>query len=692
MKRQILLAGAALSWAAPVSAAPADCAARLMPAAGGTPAAALTARGLIELRDFGGAGAKVGGEPPFRISPDGRWAALILRRADVDRDDYCHGVLLVPLEGGGAPRLLDIGGDYLPLIHDLRGVADFINGAPRMNTPVWSPDGHYLAYLRRDHGRTQAWVVGLDGAPARQVSQLATDATAVRWSADGSALAVRSRPGLAVAEQAITREGQSGFHYDKLFLPLTDKAPRPPSEVPFEESWFDRATGRSTTAPTPQAPAAPAGMPANVVAYAEGQAGMRAWTAPRDLAALFPPVALHVAIGDHEIACPALVCEDHVAALWWIGPGDLLLIRAGYPANGGRDEIYRWRVTRTTGPVRLLSTVDALIGCQLVKARLICAREGATIPRRLVAIDIATGRSQSLYDPNPDFPRHRVAPVKRLTWHDAQGVTTYGDLVLPPDHKAGQRHPLVVVQYQSRGFVRGGTGDEYPLQLLAQHGFAVLGFQRPAKLPAAETARNLTELQRANIAGFAERKMIVSSIEAGVDVVIALGVVDPQRLGLTGLSDGAVTVQYILSRSNRFRAAVMSTCCDDPGSAMVAAGLGYRDDVLDWGYPGPGAAGQDFWRGYSLAASADTVRTPILLQLADDEFRLALETYSTLNFRKLPVDMFVYPDEHHYKWHPAHRLAVYERNLAWFDFWLRGINDPHRTSEIRRWAAMIATP
>ncbi|MFA5966605.1 MAG: Atxe2 family lasso peptide isopeptidase [Sphingomonas sp.] len=688
---RILLAGVALFGAAPASAATADCAARLLPMAPPRPGTELTAQALVELRDFGGAGAKVGGEPPFRVSPDGRWAALILRRADVARDDYCYGLLLVPLSGHDRPRLLDIGGDYLPLIHDLRGVADFVNGAPRMNTPVWSPDGRFLAYLRRDHGSTQIWAAGLDGAPARQISRLATDATAVRWSADGKMLAVRSRPGLVAAQDAIRQEGWGGLHFDKRFVPLSDNHPRPSSAIPFVDTWYDAATGR-TVGSAGQEEGADPSKPRDAVLFARTAGGLRAWTAPRDPKALFPPVALHVAIADREILCPAALCADHVAALWWVGPADLLFIRAGYPANGGRDEIYRWHVTGKRPPVRLLSTVDALIGCQLADVRLICARESAGIPRRLVSIDVATARSALLFDPNPDFPIDRLGAVERLAWHDAQGVASYGDLVLPPDHKPGQRHPLIVVQYQSRGFVRGGTGDEYPLQLFAQHGFAVLGFQRPSELSISETVRNLTELQRANIAGFTERRMIVSALETGVDAAIARGVVDPDRLGLTGLSDGAVTAQFILSRPNRFKAASISTCCDDPGSAMSAAGLGYRDDVISWGYPGPGAAGQDFWRGYSLAMSADAVKTPILMQLADDEFRLALETYSTLQYRHLPVDMFVFPDEHHYKWHPAHRLAIYERNLAWFNFWLRGVRDPAQEADIKRWATMASTP
>ena len=38
---------------------------------------------------------------------------------------------------------------------------------------------------------------------------------------------------------------------------------------------------------------------------------------------------------------------------------------------------------------------------------------------------------------------------------------------------------MVVVQYDTRGFLRGGTGDEYPIQAFANRGYAVLSFRRP---------------------------------------------------------------------------------------------------------------------------------------------------------------------------------------------------------------------
>ena len=54
--------------------------------------------------------------------------------------------------------------------------------------------------------------------------------------------------------------------------------------------------------------------------------------------------------------------------------------------------------------------------------------------------------------------------------------------------------------------------------------------------------------------------------------------------------------------------------------------------------------------------------------------------------------MYVFPDETHNKWQPAHRKAIYQRNLDWFGFWLQGKVDPDptKTSQYERWQAMKA--
>jgi hypothetical protein len=249
------------------------------------------------------------------------------------------------------------------------------------------------------------------------------------------------------------------------------------------------------------------------------------------------------------------------------------------------------------------------------------------------------------------------------------------------------RHPLIVVQYQSRGFLRGGTGDEYPIHPLAARGFAVLSVERtrPVGAGIASTAH---QLMRLSTARFAERRRVLSSLEMGVGKAIALGAIDPKRIGITGLSDGAATVQYALINSRLlFKAAAVSSCCDEPSSSMFAAGLGYADFLIEAGFPAPGTRGAGFWQHYSLAANAGRIRTPILLQVTDDEFRFSLETFVTLKTRHVPIEMYVFADEYHQKWRPAHRLATYERAIDWFDFWLNGRTDAdaRKRDQYARW-------
>ncbi|MDH7974487.1 Atxe2 family lasso peptide isopeptidase [Sphingomonas sp. AR_OL41] len=683
-----LLALTSLGWPAAAAATAVDCAARLLPDPAAKASAKLDARTLIELRDFGAPSPSIGGVPPFSISPDGRWAALIIRRASVDGDDYCHGVAIVSLRGDVPPRLVDVGGEYLSLIQDIRGSADFNNGSPRAVTPLWSPDGSRLAYLRRDRGITQIWAVPADGGAARQVSHFESDAKSFRWSGNDRIVA-QTRLGLKRANEKITEEGRRGYLFDRRFFPLNDDRPRAASTIPFDDVTFDLGTNNTERA-SPAAATADADRPPDALLYARSSGGARAWTARADPAAPFADIALHVVRGGHELSCPASICAAHIAGLWWLGPTDLLFVRGASGDSGGRDEIYRWRLDHQSAPVVIRSTIDALMGCQLSGEYLYCAREASLSPRSLIAIDVRRGTSRTVFEPNPDYPTIGLPSVRRLVWTDPRGITTYGDLVLPPDHRVGQHHPMVVTQYDSRGFLRGGTGDDVPIQLLAARGFAVLSTQRPGYLPIAQTAHDFMTMQRANIAAFADRRQLASAVNAGVDAAIATGSVDKDRIGLTGMSDGAVTAQFILSQPNRFRAAALSSCCDDPSTAMFAAGLGYRDDILASGYPSPAAPDPSFWRGYALAASPQAPRTPLLIQIGDDEYRLALETYGMLQLRGVPVDMFVYPDEHHWKWHPAHRFAVYRRNIAWFDFWLRGIasTDPEERDDIARWTAM----
>ncbi|MEJ1962442.1 MAG: hypothetical protein WDO56_13245 [Gammaproteobacteria bacterium] len=77
--------------------------------------------------------------------------------------------------------------------------------------------------------------------------------------------------------------------------------------------------------------------------------------------------------------------------------------------------LYRWTPGRGH-PRRILVTDDALLGCQMATKSLVCAHEASAQPRRVVSIDLATGRMTVLFDPNPEVAGLRFGTIERLRW------------------------------------------------------------------------------------------------------------------------------------------------------------------------------------------------------------------------------------------------------------------------------------
>ncbi|KAK0340820.1 hypothetical protein LTR94_028929, partial [Friedmanniomyces endolithicus] len=224
--------------------------------------------------------------------------------------------------------------------------------------------------------------------------------------------------------------------------------------------------------------------------------------------------------------------------------------------------------------------------------------------------------------------------------------------------------PLVIVQYESRGFLRGGTADEYPIQLLAARGFAVLSFNKPKAFALHGPAVTYDEDLQANQKGWIDRRSILSALETIIDRLAHDGIVDPRRVAITGQSDGATTATFALIHSEKFAAAALSTCCEDP-SMMIGNGEGYQKWYESFGYPSPGDPAKDFWSQSSLAMHAMKRPVPILIQASEEEYRMALNTYEVLRASKWPIEMYIFPSEGHVKFQPAHRLAVYRRVVDW---------------------------
>jgi dipeptidyl aminopeptidase/acylaminoacyl peptidase len=647
----------------------------------------LTAEDLVELRDIGPADAESFAAPLFAVSPDGRRAAFQLRRADAAANAYCLAMIVVDLAPGGHPVIVDRGGEIILLTIDNAGTADFPTGIPSVITPRWSPDSRWIAFLKRAAGSTQVWRAAADGSGSTPVTHAPTDVVDFRISADGRDIIFATRPGVEKQKLAIAREGLTGYHFDDRWAPVDGNHPFPVPPIPRFVQVADIATGLVRSAKP--AEAALLESASELIATqgepARGAPGAPVWISATGLTGGAQANSLHARTRDGSVAtCTRKECEGATDP-WLLPSRDRVRFfrREGWAR--ATTAIFEW-APRSGSVRRLYMTDDVLADCAPTGETLICLRDSSLAPRRLERLNPDTGARELLFDPNPEFANFKLGRVERLHWRNALGLEAIGDLVLPVGYRRGRRYPLVVVQYQTRGFLRGGTGDEYPIQLFANRGYAVLSVQRPVPVAIVRGARTFDEGNRLNLDGFSDQKSVFSSLETGVKIAVARGIADPHRLGITGLSNGATTAVWALLHSSLFSAAAMSSCCFDTDLAMWVGPVTART-YREVGYPGLLGRNSPFWRDIALSANAQRMRTPVLLQLADYEYLNALESYTALRESGSPIDMFVFPREYHNKSLPAHRLAVYGRSLDWFDYWLRNIRsmDPERQAELEHW-------
>ena len=646
----------------------------------------LTPEDLARLRDIGPAEPQYFASSFFTLSPDRRWAAFQLRQGDPQRNRYCVAMVLLDLSGRSPPRIVDQGEEPILLTIDLRNIPDMPNGIMRVITPRWSADGKWIAFLKQEHGSIQVWRAFADGSGSAPLTRSEVNVADFRIGNGGSSIIYATRPSVDRERREIDKDGLNGWHYDDRFAPWISKAPFPRATADRQIQVLDLASGQ-VRGPTPDEagllaaddrfPAYGGAPQPTGVDGLEISATLLAGGARRGSLRAHRP--------DGSVAtCDAPACEGAFDP-WWMPGRTHVRFRRSEGWAEASSAIYDWDLT--SGRVlRLYVTDDLLTSCAPDGTSVICLIDSSLAPRRLIRLDPGTGTRETLFDPNPEFAHLTLGRPERLHWRNAFGIETIADLVLPVGYVPGQRYPTVVVQYDTRGFLRGGTDDEYPIQAFANRGYAVLSFSSPNSPAEKQGAKNFEEAGRLDLRNFVNRRNIQSSLELGVRLAIDRGIADPRYIGITGLSDGSSTVEWALIHSSLFAAAAMSSCCWDPTFISRVGPVAARHFLAE-GYPGVLERDDPFWKDMSLEINARRISTPILVNASEEELPEALETYTGLREAGVPVDMFVYPGEYHGRWQPAHRLATYRRSLDWFDYWLRGLrsNAPDRQSELKEW-------
>jgi len=146
--------------------------------------------------------------------------------------------------------------------------------------------------------------------------------------------------------------------------------------------------------------------------------------------------------------------------------------------------------------------------------------------------------------------------------------------------------------------------------------------------------------------------------------------ISPHRLGIAGGSYGGFMVNWAISHSRRFRAAVTMRSVVNRMSAMGTSDVGFERvpqyGPLWWEDPAP-------YLEQSPLTYASAIRTPLLIEHQEQDMRLPIEQgeqlFTALRLLGRTVEMLRYPGESHgmsrggKPWHRVHR---YRAILDWF--------------------------
>lgn len=628
--------------------------------------------------------------------------AFVLRRMDLERNEYRSAIWTVPFDGSAEALQLTPGthrdtdprwspdGSCLAFLSDQaagerRGsgrppkqlfLIDPAGGEARRLTafedgcsePVWSPRGDVLVVVAKDarsgkevegaprvHDRLRyrsdeegtldlrrkhLWAISLDGAAPRRITDGDWDDTAPSFSPDGTRLAF-----------------------------VSDRTPQRDLDT-VADVWTvtgDGAeatritTGRGTFGNPSWSPDA-SRIGCYGIAEASGSAdrNVRLWAFPAsggdgsDL------------LGDWDRTVGSIVMSDvrgqaqTIPPVWtpdgsrvhFVGTDQGTANAYSVSASGGDLQ------AATLGEHQIVSlTFDREV------RRFVAIRATATDPGEVVAGD-AGGPIRSVTRANQELLAARwVAEPERVEFRGAEGWTIEGWLLRPRGFDPARRWPLVL-EIHGGPHAAYGHAFFHEFQVLAGRGYAVL-YTNPRGSHGYGDA-----FVQACVGDWGGDDHI--DLMKAVDHALALGWVDPERLYVTGGSYGGFMTNWIVGHSDRFKAAVTQRSISNNVSAFGTSDIGWHF----WDHE----HGATPWRDphklveRSPLTYVERVRTPLLILHAERDLRCPIEQaeqlFTALKVLGREAVLVRYQEDNHDLTRggkPRNRIDHCRRIVDWFD-------------------------
>lgn len=261
------------------------------------------------------------------------------------------------------------------------------------------------------------------------------------------------------------------------------------------------------------------------------------------------------------------------------------------------------------------------------------------------------------------YQDYSFASYQEIEYTAADGGVIHGLMVLPADFQADKKYPLIL-NIHGGPYMMHAMNFYHETQYLAANGYLVL----------LVNPRGSYGYGQEHTYGVYEKygKGDYTDLMTAIDGVINdHSFVDASQLFVTGGSYGGFMTNWIITQTNRFKAAVSQRSMSNFVSMFGTSDIGYyfyKDETgHDISRP------DKLWESSPLAY-VEQVETPLLLIHAKDDLRCQFEQaqqfYTGLRYFNKTAEMLVFPNSGHElsrTGRPSYRVERLKAILDWFE-------------------------
>ena len=642
------------------------------------------------------------------VSPEGDVLLFVLHESDLAKNRRYSNIWVLPTSGGPqaarqvqqAPRALTDRGSF--------------------SSPRWSPDGRRIAYFASDAKGLSLWVMNSDGDQKKHLTGLERSnaylgwgdnvGNPLSWSPDGKTLAFTAAgPGYyrdPIAPPALPNENEPMVVERALFkatyyfsdlrrthiwtIPVGGGEAKQISSGDYDYhsiSWspdgksiacISNRTGRDDfDSNTDICLLSPEGGPVRQLTNTPGPEYQPFWSPDGERIAFLgrerpgrsreaDPELKKVYVinpdGSERVNLTAPLDRRSTSPRWSVDSRNVYFTAQ----NSGAGSLYS--APRDGGPVEPIVDSEGTVGSFAVndKHEVFFAYADDTRPSELYGLPEGVRNRNKLTAFNdPVLSQVATIPTEKFAYPSVDDLTIEGWIMKPGGFEKRKRHPMILV-------VHGGPHGQYgfnfygQFQYLASAGYVVVFLN-----PRGSTGRGqaFSDMCVGDLGGGDYKDLM-----AGVDYVLEkYDFIDPNRLGVTGTSYGGYMTNWIITHTDRFKAAVPVSSISNLIS-MWGTAANYLWFPSDMGFR-PMDDYQRAWDASPLKY-VKNCRTPTLFISGAWDFITpvyqAEEMFIALKSLGIDAAHASYPNEGHgVRNQPRHTHDYYERVVAWFDKYLK---------------------